>query len=51
MGQASFDHVGRHVAVFCLLGKAPLTNLDQVGPALFAAVFRALLSFVQKGGN
>ena len=35
--------VGRHFAVFCLLGKAPLSNLDQVGPALFPAVFRALL--------
>ena len=35
--------VGRRFAVFCLLGKAPLTNLDQVGPVLFPAVFRALL--------
>ena len=35
--------VGRHFAVFCLFGKAPLSNLDQVGPVLFPAVFRALL--------
>ena len=34
--------VGRRFAVFCLLRKAPLTNLDQVGPALFPTVFRAL---------
>ena len=34
------DQVGRHFAVVCLLGKAPLTNLDQVGPALFPTVFR-----------
>ena len=38
--------VGRHFAVFCLLRKAPLTNLDQVGPVLFPAVFRALLKNV-----
>ena len=35
--------VGRHFAVLCLLGKAPLTNLDQVGPVLFPTVSRALL--------
>ena len=35
--------VGRHFAAFCLLGKAPLTNLDQVGPVLFPTIFRALL--------
>ena len=29
---------------FAFLEKAPLSNLDQVGPALFPAVFRALLS-------
>ena len=34
--------VGRRFAVFCLLRKAPLTNLDQVGPVLFPTVFRAL---------
>ena len=40
--------VGRHFAVFCLLGKAPLANLDQVGLVtlvLFPTVFRALLTF------
>ena len=30
--------VGRRFAVFCLLRKAPLTNLDQVGPVLFPTV-------------
>ena len=35
--------VGRNFAVFCLLRKAPLTNLDQVGPVLFPTIFRALL--------
>ena len=35
--------VGRHFAIFCLLREAPMTNLDQVGPALFPTVFRALL--------
>ena len=43
--KASLDQlgqVGRRFAVFCLLGKAPLTNLDQVGPVLFPTVFRAL---------
>ena len=39
-----FGQVGRHFAVFCLLRKAPLTNLDQVGPVLFPTIFRALLS-------
>ena len=34
--------VGRHLAVFRLLRKALLTKLDQVGPALFPTVFRAL---------
>ena len=37
--------VGRHFAVFGLLRKAPLTNLDQVGPVLFPTVFRALLNY------
>ena len=27
--------VGRHFLVFCLLGQAPLTNLDQIGPGDF----------------
>ena len=40
--------VGRHFAVFCLFGKAPLSNLDQIGPVLFPAVFRALL---KRGGG
>ena len=35
--------VGCHFAVFCLLGKAHLTNSDQVGPALSPTVFGALL--------
>ena len=40
--------VARQFAVFCLLGKAPLTNLDQVGPVLFPTVFRALLNIVME---
>ena len=36
--------VGRHFIVLCLLGKALLTNLDQVDPALFLTVLRALLT-------
>ena len=43
--KASLDQLGqvdRRFAVFCLLRKAPLTNLDQVGPVLFPTVFRAL---------
>ena len=43
LGQA-----GRHFAVFCLLRKAPLTNLDQVGPVLFPTVFRALPKIPEK---
>ena len=43
--------VGRHFAAFCLLRKAPLTNLDQVGPVLFPTVFRELLKEgVRKSG-
>ena len=38
---AKLDQLGqvdRHFAVFYCLGKAPLTNLDQVGPVLFPTV-------------
>ena len=40
--------VGRHLAVFRLLRKALLTKLDQVGPALFPTVFRALPKLLKK---
>ena len=40
--EGQLGQVGRRFAVFCLLRKAPVTNLDQVGPVLFPTVFRAL---------
>ena len=43
--------VGCHEAVFCLLGKAILTNLDQVGPALFPTEFRAFLRVTRNGSS
>ena len=42
--------VGRRFAVFCLLRKAPLTNLDQVGPALFPTVQCHAEGGATKGG-
>ena len=44
---AELDQLGQvgNFAVFCFLGKAPLNSLDQVGPALFPTMLRALLRF------